>query len=271
MKKIIITVLLLVVFMTCVNNTQAQGRKVMYLQTYDWAPYHFGIFVGVNFMDYTLNLKPNYQNVIHTNYEDIKDLAGTTENGFQSYQIISVTRDTIDRFFRKMPLPGFSVGVIGDLRLGNYFNLRMIPTFSLSEINVDYTIQINANDTTQIVAVSHNDHVNCLELPLHIKYRSKRYNNVGAYLVGGLNPKLYFTSKKHKNNVDWINTKPFDLALEMGVGFDFYNPWFKMGVEVKMGFGLLNTLKKEEEQVYFYGHPLEKLKNKQLQVSLTFE
>ena len=160
------------------------------------------------------------------------------------------------------------MGVIGDLRLGEYLNLRFSPTFSLSSIKINYTLQINYDDRVERhIEQSDNPHVNCLEFPLHVKYRSKRYNNIGAYLIAGVNPKLYFTFSNAP--VEWIRTSPFDLAFEMGTGLDIYNQWFKMGIEIKLGLGMLNIL--NENQVYYFGNPLEKLKNRQLQVSLTFE
>ena len=267
MKKAIKTAIFLILALACVNGAQAQRRKVIYLQTYDWAPYHFGFHLGVNFMDYSLIVKENYQNTIYYDRNDLGNVDKIILKDVQSYQILSVARDTT-RGFNAMPRPGFSVGVIGDLRLGDYLNLRFSPTFSLSEINIDYTLQINyANDTIIRVKDSHHPYMNCLEFPLHLKYRSKRYNNVGAYLLAGVNPKLYFSFSKSQAN--WIKTKPFDLALELGSGFDIYNQWFKMGIEIKYGIGLFNVL--SDDQVYFYGNPLEKLKNKQLQISLTFE
>ena len=267
-KKVIKTAIFLILALACINGAQAQRRKIMYLQTYDWAPYHFGFLIGTNFMDYNLILKENFQNDFYDELGDLEIINGITQNGFQNYQITSVARDTTGKIFRGMPRPGFTVGVIGDLRLGDYFNLRFSPTYSLSAINIGYTVVINYEDHSDTrEEVSANPNVNCLEFPLHLKYRSKRYNNVAAYLIGGVNPKLYFSFSK--SSAAWIRTKPFDLALELGSGFDFYNQWFKMGIEIKYGFGLFNVL--NDNQVYYFGHPLERLKNKQLQISLTFE
>ena len=266
-KRALKTVLLLMLVLACIDGAQAQRRKVIYLQTYDWAPYHFGFHIGANFMDYNLMVKEDFQNQVYTNFNDLPNTMNITRVGFQSYQILGIARAT-DSIFSSTPRPGFSVGVIGDLRLGEYFNLRFSPTFSLSEINIDYSLQINyEDDTLYRVVQSLNPHVNCLEFPLHVKYRSKRYNNIGFYLIAGFNPKLYFTFSKSAK--DWLQTKPFDVALEMGTGLDIYNQWFKMGVEIKLGLGLMNAM--ANDQVYYYGNPLEKLKNKQLQISFTFE
>ena len=276
-KKTIKIAFLFILAMACVTGVQAQGRKIIYLQNYDKAPYHFGFMLGANFLDYNLIMKEDYQNHVYTNFQDLPTSVGSSnyglaisEENFQSYQIINVERDTLNRLMRSIPRIGFSIGLIGDLRLGEYINLRFTPTFSLSEINYRYTLQINQTDGKKIMtAGSHNPYLSCLEFPLHLKYRSKRYNNVAAYLITGVNPKLYFSFKKKNQNFNWLKNKTGDLALEFGGGFDFYNQWFKMGLEAKFGFGLLNAL--SDDQVYFYAHPLNSMKNKQFQISVTVE
>lgn len=263
---------------TCVIEVHAQqSRKVIYLQNYDKAPYHFGFLLGANFMDYNLMLKENYQSEVYTNFQDLPTATGNdqsnipiSEANFVSYQIIGVERDTMGWPLHSMPRVGFSVGVIGDLRITDNLNLRLSPTFSLSEINYRYTLQINqVSDTLTLSRRSHNPYLSCVEFPLHLKYRSKRYNNVAAYLIAGVNPKLYFSFKKKNENYNWLKTNAGDLAVELGTGFDIYNQWFKMGVEFKAGFGLFNMM--SDDQVYYYGHPFNGLKNKQFQLSFTFE
>ena len=264
-----------------VVSVQAQGRKVIDLQNYDKAPYHFGFLLGANFMDYNLIMKEDYQDIVYTDAHDLHNEPGQidgvdygitfTEADFESYRIIAVERDLNGRMLKNIPRIGFSVGVIGDLRLAEFFNLRFSPTFSMSEINYRYTIQITQTDGSIILKHpgSHNPFLSCLEFPLHVKYRSKRYNNVAAYLIGGVNPKLYFSFKKKGQDFNWLKNKAWDMALELGGGFDIYNQWFKMGVEAKFSFGLFDAL--NNEQVHYYAHPFKGMKNKQFQVSFTFE
>ena len=54
----------------------------------------------------------------------------------------------------------------------------------------------------------------------------------------------------------------------MGAGIDIYNQWFKMGVEVKMSYGILDIVK---SQAFIYTAPIDQLRNKLFQVSLLFE
>ena len=67
MKKSI-RILLIILATVLVGEIHAQGRKVIYLQNYDKAPYHCGFLLGANFMDYNLILKDDYQSIIYTDY-----------------------------------------------------------------------------------------------------------------------------------------------------------------------------------------------------------
>ena len=172
--------------------------------------------------------------------------------------------------------PGFTVGIIGSKRLGRYFDLRFIPSSSFSERRLDYTLMLEGNNgATYMHKFTKSIGTTFVEFPLNIKYRSKRYNNIGAYVFGGVNPKLDLASQKdNKENIngqEFINnlvTKRFDFAAELGVGFDIYNQWFKMGIEVKMSYGLLDIVK---DEAFIYTAPIEKLRNKLFQVSFLFE
>ncbi len=283
---------LLIIALACSIGAKAQRRKVIYLQSYEEAPYHFGFLVGINFMGYNLDLKDNYQNEIISKdlfpdpsplnglINNANGVVGFSQDAFANYQIISIESRKTTRN------PGFSVGVIGDLLLGRYFNFRFSPTLSLNWRQVYYNVILyddsghpiqNQNDGKVIqTVISRDDLATYLEFPMHIKYRSKRYNNVGAYLLMGVNPKLYLVTRQNKtsssDNPQFLVPKRADIALEIGAGYDIYNQWFKMGVELKMGFGLFNLLQTDPvSQTFFYARSLESLKANQLQLSFTFE
>lgn len=279
MKKAINTILLLIIVLVCVNNAHAQRRSPMLNQTYDWAPYHWGFHVGVNFMDYSLGMLDGYQTVIRDGDGDHFPNNSTPVSDLQrdSYRILSVESRRITRN------PGFSVGFVGDLRLSEHFNFRAIPTFSINWKRVFYDVvlyDVNhqplmfKNDS--IFTIQSVDNLACyLEFPVHIKYRAKRDNNFGAYIFAGVNPKLYLVNKNNQASDGipvYLAPKRGDFAIEFGSGFDFYNQWFKMGVEIKMSLGVINLLKGDENtKDFIFEAPLESLRSKQLQVVLTIE
>lgn len=268
-KTAIKTVIYLVLALACINGAQAQRRKVMYLQTYDWAPYHFGFLLGTNYMTYNVTLQDNYQCFDRPASQLPADdrPEKPTEH---TYRIIGI--EPINNW-RNV---GISIGLIGDIRLGEFFNLRGIPTLSFGpHRNILYRWYLD-NDSENVNETFSNDiNSNFVEFPIQVKYRSKRYNNIAAYLIGDVNPRLYLTRKKLQLNQDepaLLQTNRGDVALEFGAGFDIYNQWFKMGIEIKMGFGLLNVLKTDDISMNsLYNAPFKEVKNKQLQVSLTIE
>jgi len=110
-----------------------------------------------------------------------------------------------------------------------------------------------------------------VELPLHLKYKSKRLNNFRAYLLGGANYRIDLASQANKSkDAAEVQAKLLrsDVYGELGVGFDFYFEWFKFGTELKMSYGVLDVLKRENN---IYTDGIDKLRSKIFQISLTFE
>ncbi|MBQ8958848.1 MAG: PorT family protein [Bacteroidales bacterium] len=260
--KILVVTLLL---SATVIPAQAQRRVVHYLPKYEQEPYHFGFLIAYNQMMYTVKTVENYQNIALP--------ADSWPNGQYSvpnteciYVYNMETRQT----------PGFTVGIIGSKRLGRYFDLRFIPSLSFSERRMQYDLAIKGKDgNIEMKSFTKSIGTTFVEFPLNIKYRSKRYNNIGAYVFGGVNPKLDLASQKDNkdsiNGEEFINnlvTKRFDVAGELGAGFDIYNQWFKMGIEVKMSYGILDIVKNE---AFVYTAPIEQLRNKLFQFSLIVE
>ena len=244
---------------------QAQRRVIHYLPKYEQEPYHFGFLLAFNEMMYTVKTVENYQNIPHP--------ADSWPNG--PYSVPNTQAIYVYNMETEMT-PGFTVGIIGSKRLGRYFDLRFIPSLSFSERRMRYNLAIvDKNGNTDMKAVTKSIGTTFVEFPLNIKYRSKRYNNIGMYVMGGINPKIDLASQKdNKENInghEFINnlvTKRFDCAAELGAGIDIYNQWFKMGVEVKMSYGMLDIVKNE---AFIYTAPIDQLRNKLFQFSLLFE
>lgn len=245
---------------------QAQRRVIHYLPNYENEPYHFGFLLAYNQMMYTIKTIENYQNIAQP--------ADSWPNGTYS---IPNTECMYVYNIETSQTPGFTVGIIGSKRLGRYFDLRFIPSLSFSERKMRYDIAIKAIDgSIDMQTITKSIGTTFVEFPLNIKYRSKRYNNIGMYLMGGVNPKLDLASQKDNKETDidgneFINnlvTKRFDLAGELGAGIDIYNQWFKMGVEVKMSYGVLNIMK---HPAFIYTAPIDQLRNKLFQFSIIVE
>lgn len=266
MKKALKIIAVTLLLIAAVVPAQAQRRVIHYLPKYEQEPYHFGFLLAYNQMMYTVKTVEDYQNAPQP--------ANSWPNG--NYNIPS-TQNLYVYNIETLQTPGFTVGIIGSKRLGRYFDLRLIPSLSFSERRMRYDVAVkNLDGEITMKTFTKSIGTTFVEFPLNIKYRSKRYNNIGAYLMGGVNPKIDLASQKDNKETDgqgneFINnlvTKRFDVAGEIGAGFDIYNQWFKMGIEVKMSYGLLDIVKNE---AFIYTAPIDKLRNKLFQVSLIVE
>ena len=248
---------------------QAQRRVIRYLPNYENERYHFGFLLAYNQMMYTVKTVENYQN-IQVSPETWPNAPISNSNT----QYLSVYN------METLQTPGFTVGIIGSKRLGRYFDLRFIPSLSFSERRMRYDVAVkDLQGELSMKSFTKSIGTTFVEFPLNIKYRSKRYNNIGAYVFGGINPKIDLASQKSNKLTDadgneFINnlvTKRFDCAAEIGTGFDIYNQWFKMGIEVKMSYGFLDIVKKTSDEQLIYTVPIDRLTNKLFQISLLFE
>jgi hypothetical protein len=238
------------------RTSSAQNRQVENMPTYDYAKYHFGFILAVNQMFFTIKPIDN----IHTT---VFDSVAAKEINADSAIIYSILGT---------PSFGFTVGIVGNLRLSNYFDLRFIPSLSFGERYIDYRFMKYRNDDPPtLIDIRKSIPSTFIELPLHIKYKSKRVNNYRAYILGGVNTRIDLASqaKKRKDaGVIQVKLNRADVYGELGVGFDFYFEWFKFGTELKMSYGFLDVLRREGN---IYTDGIEKLNSKVFQLTFTFE
>lgn len=243
--------------------------KPLNLKNYDDNLYHFGFILAYNQMSYSFNYKRNYQFTPHY----ASEYPNTADVNYDPYATYYVR--TLD----SKPQPGFTVGVVGNLRLGEFFDLRLIPSLSFGTRTINYNIYKESTKSNDFV-ISKSILSTFMEFPLQVKYRSRRLNNIAAYIIAGANFKVDLASQKKSkidvvgpdgnqiSVIDNIRVKRTDIAAEIGAGFDFYNSHFKFGIEVKMGFGLFNIM---DPQKLIYDSSIVNMRNKTFQVSFTFE
>lgn len=263
---------LIIGFVLILNHqTQAQRRTVVHLPKFDLDPYHFGFILAGNQMMLTWKPVDNYQDILWTGSIDVKDI---TIPDAVYYRINQIYTDRNDF--------GFNVGIVGNLRLTNYFDLRFIPTLTFGERSLNYDISALRVDTTEIIRITQTKVMpsTLVEFPLILKYRSKRLNNFAAYILVGAKPTIEMVSRRAIENKNQgtsseiviLDVKRSDIFYDIGTGFDFYTPYFKFGVELKMGYGATNILRKDQGfNDHIYGKSLEYIRNKVFQLSFTFE
>ena len=165
------------------------------------------------------------------------------------------------------PVSGFNLGILGNLRIGNYFDLRFIPTLSFCQRNFNY--HFIYNDTSESF-VTKNVESTYLEFPFNLKFKSKRIDNYRIYVLAGWKYQIDMVSqaKVKKSDKDILKLKRNDYGYEIGLGFDFYLPYFKFSPVIKMYNGLSNLIVQENTPL---SSPIHALYSKTFMVSLFFE
>jgi hypothetical protein len=234
-------------------DTLAQRQKVENMPTYDYSKYHFGFILAVNQMLFTIRPVEN----LHRTYFDSIAAAEINADSALIYSIESE------------PTYGFTVGIVSNLRLGNYFDLRFVPSLSFGERNLDYRFMRFPDSL--LIDVRKNVPSTFVEFPFHLKYKSKRQGNFRAYLLGGFTYRLDLSSqakKKKETGQVLVKLNRNDIYGDLGFGFDFYFEWFKFGTELTMSYGFFDMLK-HENNIYTEG--IDKLSSKVFQLTFTFE
>lgn len=129
--------------------------------------------------------------------------------------------------------PGFCVNGLFDLRLNDYFNLRVSPGLYFGNRDVRLREAFSGREERQNIKSTF------IVLPVDIKFSAQRYRNVRPYLVGGVMP-AFDVAKKRR---DFLQLNTTDCYLTIGLGCDFYLPYFKLIPELKFCFGLTDVLR----------------------------
>jgi len=251
-----ISILTLAIILISAAPAKAQKRGVINLPNYNQSRYHFGFILAINQMNFTLKMKDGFQNVTYDSLQSPDIFA-------DSLHLLSVT---------SKPTMGFTVGIVGNLRLGKYFDLRTVPSLSFGERNLDYSMEAYDDGQLSYVEIRKGITSAHIDVPLHVRFRSKRVHNFGAYVLVGAKYVLDLAAtrseKKEDDNEALVKLQKHDVAAEAGVGVEFYNAWFKFGIEVKMSYGLFDILKREGN---IYTGGIESLHSKIWQLSFSFE
>lgn len=253
-RVIIIFASLILLLSATSFEAQAQKRKVLNLQNYDKQPYHFGFILGINQMLFTVKPVSNLS-TLQTDKTKFPDIF------VDSLAVLSVS---------STPTPGFTIGILGNLRLGDYWDMRFIPSLSFGERVLKYNILTIDEGVESIIDIDKTITSTFIDFPLEFKYKSKRLNNFRAYVLGGVKYTLDLASQKSQENTDDITVKinKHDLSVEVGVGVEFFTTYFKFGTQAKMGYGLNNLIINEDN---IYTNSIESLKSKVFLLSFTFE
>jgi len=200
----------LFVFCFCSLGLTAQSKgmfsrdPIINLENFDKQRVHWGYFLGFNSFDFKIDyINPPARDIV---------VNGTT---------------------------GFNVGLVGNLRLHEYIDLRFEPGLYYTQRNLTYSGFTRTIDALREVRSTY------ISFPLLLKFSSKRIGNVRPYLVGGVNTTLNLSSNSKSlddNYQQRFRVKQWTNNYEIGFGIDLYLEYFKFSPSIRGIFGMGDEL-----------------------------
>ncbi len=238
LKRRPLNIVFLLMFLLIHINVCGQKQRPKNKSWYDDQLFHFGFSLGFNTMDYNITPSQKYLRA-DSLYPEVSKLN-----------------------------PGINIQIVTDFRPAKNIDIRFLPGVSFGQRVIRYYKNgVLVNDQQKLES-------SYLEFPLLLKFKGDRLNNVRPYIITGLNYRYDLAGKKEFDDTKpvYIRIKRPDLYYEMGAGLDFYLPYFKLSVELKMSNGIRDILVKEAAP----GHPeyynaIEKIKSQIWILAFHFE
>lgn len=208
--------LIIALCMLSLLHAIAQQRTVENRPYTDLRPFHFGIIAGTHLQDLEF---------VNVGMQTI-----TNEDGTTSEALITCDQDRWDN--------GFTVGIVGELRLNKSFQFRVAPAMYFGTRHLTFLNRTSQAAGAKDYEKTQNIKSAYISAAMDLIYASQRFNNHRPYMLVGLNPMINLTGKSD----DYLKLKRYDLFIEAGLGCDFYLPYFKIRPEIKFLYGLTNCL-----------------------------
>lgn len=193
-------------------------ERIINLPVFDQKKIHYGYFLGTNKYDFKFEYIDSY-------YKDLM------------YSDISVIQKN-----------GFNVGLIGDLRINNYFNIRFEPGLYYNKRELyypEYPEFKRESDRIREVKSTY------IHLPLYLKINAKRINNFRPFILTGFSTDFNLSSNEKNSDDNASNvfrTTSQNFNYELGLGFEFYLYYFKFSPSFRGIFSFQNELISDNQE-----------------------
>lgn len=199
--------LLLVLLPVGAHAQFSQGSNINY-RDFQQKPYYFGITLGMNRSDFRIYHSKDF--IRSDSFARAESVTG----------------------------PGINLGIVSNLRVGEYFDLRFLPTLSFIERTIRYTQPGENGRILQRPIESV-----LVEMPFHVRYKSAPYHDFRLFVIGGVKYSFDVASDSRTRQASGIvKIAPTDFQVEYGAGIQFFFPYFIFSPELKISQGINNVL-----------------------------
>lgn len=193
--------------------------------------------------------------------------------GFNTYDYnFDYKEDLRDIYVKKSP--GFSVGLIGNLRINSFIDLRIEPGLLITTRELYYSQTYFAGTSFKSSDLIREVKSTYVHLPLLIKISTKRVNNFKPFIVGGFSTALNLSSNQDNpedNSNGQFRTKKNSLFYELGFGIDLYLYNFKFTPSIRGLFGIGDELVRDKDPNSPWTSNIAGMKTRGVFINFTFQ
>jgi hypothetical protein len=140
-------------------------------------------------------------------------------------------------------LAGFNIGITGNFRLSNMFDICIIPELTFKDAEIYYTSPFYPGNPNYLGEWTY------LNIPVLMKFKLVRMKNLRPYFLCGINyQKFINVNQSIPTNpiINMIELKDYEFNPEIGSGLNIYFKYFRLSPELRFSFGLFNLLRKNK-------------------------
>jgi hypothetical protein len=239
MKRILVVIALLLTFQSVTAQLFTKEKVANNPDPKDGQFLSWGYFIGLNQYDFNFNYN-----------EDRKD--------------ILVDKDAF----------GFHLGLVGDMRINDYMNLRLEPGVFFTTRNLRYDesyfdgMEFNDSDLLREVKSTY------IHVPLLLKISTKRINNFKPFIIGGFSTALNLSSNEDNpddNSAGQFRMKKNTFFYELGFGVDFYLLYFKFTPSIRAIFAINDEIVRDADPNSPWTGNVKKMQTRGIFINFTFQ
>jgi len=227
----------------------------------------FFLFLGVFLFALPIAAQFNEKPVLNIENKDKKLLNYGYYLGFNQYDFKFDYENNVSDILVDKSL-GFTVGLIGELRLNEFLDLRFEPGLAYNLRTLGFPGFDDERDAIREVKSTY------INFPLLLKVSTRRLGNFKPFLIGGLSASLNLGS--NETSLDDNSSGTFRMTkwvynYELGFGIDFYLEYFKFTPSIRGVFAITDELVPDNNPNSPWTGNIDALRTRGLFINFTFE
>lgn len=193
--------------------------------------------------------------------------------GFNNYDFnIDYNTDVND--IQVIKSVGFNVGLIGNIRINDYFDIRLEPGLVMSNRTLSFSGSYFEGLVYEEKDLERELRSTYVHIPLLIKISTKRVDNIKPFIVGGISTALNLSSNQDNpddNSQGVFRLVKNNLYYELGIGVDIFLTWFKFTPSIRGVFSIKDEHIKDLDPNSPWTRNIDQMQTRGFFINFTFQ